>query len=130
MSRVSKLLSFAVLAACLVIVPQAFASTALHQVSAVQSEPQSAADPHAPDGRWALLLLGLFAVWAIATYANWDENAESSDADEYDATTEQPLLAMNHARQESEWSVAEQKLARIPPASEARSGTGGESRVA
>jgi len=130
MCRVSKLLSFAVLAACLIIVPRAFASTALDEFGAAQSEPQTAADPHAPDGRWALLLLGLFAVWAIAAYANGDENAESSDANEYDTSAEQPLVALNHGRQSSEWTVAEQKLARIPPANETLSGTGGKSRVA
>jgi hypothetical protein len=129
MSRVSKLLSFAVLAACLTVVPRAFASFS-HEVSSAQSEPQSASDPRSPDGRWALLLMGLFAVWAIATYAHWDENSESSGADESDATAEQSPLAMNHARRNSEWTVAEQKLTRIPPAGETLSGTGENSRVA
>jgi hypothetical protein len=118
MSRVSKLLSFAVIAACLSIVPRAFASAALQEVNSSQYE------PHAPDATWALLLIGLFAVWAIATYANWDENAESSSANEYDPTVEPPLTAMG------EWTAAEKRLSRIPPASETLSGAGGKSRVA
>jgi hypothetical protein len=68
--------------------------------------------------------MGLFAVWAIATYANWDENSESSSTNEYDLPAEQPLTA------KGEWTAAEQRLSRIPPASESLSGTGGKSRVA
>ena len=134
MSRASKLLSFAVFALSLSPLnpglPRAMASTSLHAVSGTQAEPRSASDLHAPDGRWALLLMGLFAVWAIATYARWDENAESADTKEQDGFAEQPMLTKNRAAQNGEWTNAEQKLSRIPPANEVRSGSSGQSRVA
>jgi hypothetical protein len=130
MSRVSKLLSFAVLGASLTVVPRAVASASDSGGSSAQSEAQTRSDAHTPDGRWALMLVGLFAVWAIATYASWDENAEATVANEYDSAAELPLLAVNHGAQGSEWGVAEQKLARIPPGTEKRAGKGGKSRVA
>jgi hypothetical protein len=139
MSRASKLLSFAMLAFCLSPLnpglPRAMASTSLHDAGGTQAEPRSASDLHAPDGRWALLLMGLFAVWAIATYAQWDESAKSAEANQQDEFAEhefaeQRMPAMNRATQNGEWAVAEQKLARIPPGSETRSGTSGQSRVA
>jgi hypothetical protein len=133
MSRASKLLCFAVFALSLSPLnpglPRAMASTSLYSAGGTQAEARSASDL-APDGRWALLLMGLFAVWAIATYARWDENAESADTNEQDGFAEQPMLAMNGAAQNGEWTAAEQKLSRIPPANETRSGTSGQSRVA
>jgi hypothetical protein len=139
MSRASKLICFAALIGCFsaltLLFPWVVTPSSSHEVGAIMQPPAAAQtsllndsftsqakspsspDRHAPDGRWLLLLLlGIFAAWAVVAFAAWDKLGLPV----HTATPEFPAQD-GRAERNGEWMAAEAELARLGPVTETRS---------